>query len=103
MAKYRKRPVVVSEAVQVKFAKRTDDSFDGDAFSEMPPWMIQALQRSTVAETTESAQDYMTWKVKALRGELIADVGDFIIQNVGFDLDVMTAKDFLAAYELVEE
>ena len=103
MAKYRKRPVVVSEAVQVEFAKCTEDSFEGAAFDAMPPWMIQALQRGTVSGVSGGPQDCMKWRVATPTGEVTADVGDFILQNAGGDLSVVPAPAFVSTYELVEE
>lgn len=75
MAKYRKKPVEV-EAVQVTATDFNGTDFDGPPFSEMPDWLVKALEDKVVAPVP-SDRDYVLWRVD--KTEL--EPGDWIVRE----------------------
>jgi hypothetical protein len=84
MAKYRKKPVVI-EAWQI-----TNGMFDDD---HPNPDLIQGVIYDPVARVV---------RVKTLEGEMVGNIGDFIIRGVQGELYPCKPDIFEVTYELVE-
>jgi hypothetical protein len=106
MGKFRKKPVII-EAVQVNAADYNGQHFDGSPFSEMTPWLVDALEGGQVA-IYPADLDYALWRINTLEdgpnGEAkhIAEPGDWIIRGVKGELYPCKPDIFEATYEAVD-
>lgn len=103
--RFRKKPVVV-EAVQVTAADFNGVDFDGSPFSEIPQWLVDALENGMVAVEPDT-RDYAMWRVGTLedgpswQAKHIASPGDWIIRGIKGELYPCKPDIFEATYEIV--
>lgn len=105
--RFRKKPVEV-EAVQIRavdcnFALEPEEWFDGCPFSEVPPWLNDALASGDVTPHTTGSTDYAQWHIKTLEGVMNAQPGSWIIRGIKGELYPCEGSIFEATYEPVEE
>lgn len=102
--KYRKKPVVV-DAVQITAADWNGKTFDGCPFSELPEWLVSALDAGDVRAVCPNCTDYAGWEIQTLedghdgRVKHIGSPGDYIIRGVAGELYPCKPDIFEATYE----
>jgi hypothetical protein len=94
MAKYRKKPAVIEAAhcSQLHWAA-------GNAWKDLPPWMVAAYDRGEVIFANHPSRIL----IKTLEGTMTADHGDMVICGVKGELYPCKADIFAATYEHVAD
>ena len=101
MARFRKKPVVI-DAVRVKATDYNGVDWDGSPFSEVPPWLLQAVTSGAVRPVTPRHTDYADWEIKTLEGVMLATPDDWIIRGINGELYPCKADIFAKTYEPAE-
>ena len=90
MPKYRKRPVVV-EAVRVGY----------DTWDELRDWLPDSIVAKNPA-LNKSPEIPVCVVVPTLHGEVVAQLGDYVVHSPGADYWPCQSDIFEATYEAVE-
>jgi hypothetical protein len=105
---FRKKPVVI-EAVQVTSADYNHslhgtehNPWDGPAFSDLPSWLVEAIEDQRLVPHTRNHTDYAEWDITTLEGVMTASAGDWIIKGVKGELYPCKPDIFEATYEQVK-
>ena len=94
MAKYRKKPVI-NEAVQFNGFNKENGQVD---LSERPEWLINEFGKKIIFFDKRN-----TLTIKTLEGNMIANIGDWIIKGVKGEYYPCKPDIFEQTYELVEQ
>ena len=94
MAKYRKKPVII-EAVQFNGFNKENGQVD---LSERPEWLINEFGKKIIFFDKRN-----TLTIKTLEGNMIANIGDWIIKGVKGEYYPCKPDIFEQTYELVEQ
>lgn len=93
MAQYRKKPVVI-EAVQFNGFNKENGQVD---LSERPEWLINEFGKKIIFFDKRN-----TLTIKTLEGNMIANIGDWIIKGVNNEFYPIKSEIFFKTYEKVE-
>ena len=96
MAKYKKKPVVIE-------AFKYDGDLKGRDGWYVPDWAVQANENGILfydSLTTDSPPCELF--IKTLEGNMMANVGDYIIQGVQGEIYACKPDIFEATYDFVE-
>ena len=93
MAKYRKKPVVI-EAVQFNGFKEENGQVN---LSERPEWLTSEFGKKVIFFDKQN-----TLTIKTLEGNMIANLGDWIIKGVNGEFYPIKSEIFFKTYEKVE-
>ena len=94
MAKYRKKPVVI-EAVQFNGFKEENGQVN---LSERPEWLTSEFGKKVIFFDKQN-----TLTIKTLEGNMIANLGDWIIKGVKGEFYPCKPDIFEQTYELIEQ
>ena len=94
MAKYRKKPVII-EAVQFNGFNKKNGQVD---LSERPEWLINEFGKKVIFFDKRN-----TLTIKTLEGNMIANIGDWIIKGINGEYYPCKPNIFEQTYELVEQ
>ena len=94
MAKYRKKPVII-EAVQFNGFNKENGQVD---LSERPEWLINEFGKKVIFFDKRN-----TLTIKTLEGNMIANIGDWIIKGINGEFYPCKPEIFEQTYELVEQ
>jgi hypothetical protein len=98
VSRFRKKPVVI-EAVRVTAADYNGATWDGVPFSELPPWLVDAVVTRKIVPVTPGDTDYAEWEIQTLEGKMLASPGDWIIRGVKGELYPCKPDIFELTYE----
>ena len=93
MAKYRKKPVVI-EAVQFNGFKEENGQVN---LSERPEWLTSEFGKKVIFFDKQN-----TLTIKTLEGNMIANLGDWIIKGINNEFYPIKSEIFFKTYEKVE-
>ena len=94
MARYRKKPVII-EAVQFNGFNKENGQVD---LSERPEWLINEFGKKIIFFDKRN-----TLTIKTLEGNMIANIGDWIIKGVNNEFYPIKSEIFFKTYEKVEQ
>ena len=94
MARYRKKPVII-EAVQFNGFNKENGQVD---LNERPEWLINEFGKKIIFFDKRN-----TLTIKTLEGNMIANIGDWIIKGVKGEYYPCKPEIFEATYELIEQ
>ena len=109
MPLYRKKPETPVHAVKVTDATYNGLEFSKPPFSEMPPWLQEAINATSICHDRLGKTNNIAWLVHSGFKQMRAGSGDYIIFHGNDDskkdekFEVVSEEGLKATYEPVED
>ena len=90
MTKYRKKPVTIEAFKWTADENQTED----------PLWIVEAIRKGDVFFSNKGTEN-IKMHIKTLEGEMIANIGDYIIKGIKNELYPCKSDIFYQTYEKI--
>ena len=90
MTKYRKKPVTIEAFKWAADENQTED----------PLWIVEAIRKGDVFFSNKGTEN-IKMHIKTLEGEMIANIGDYIIKGIKNELYPCKSDIFYQTYEKI--